>query len=44
VYGSTPPAVVNVNLIEFDVVVPPFCTVAPLPSIAEVIVVISGSV
>ena len=42
--GFEPCVAVNAILIELEVVVPPFCTVAPLPSTADVIVVFVGGV
>lgn len=39
-YGGTPPVVVAVKVMKGEDVVPPFCTGAPLPSTADVIVVL----
>ncbi|PWU81734.1 MAG: hypothetical protein DLM72_05390 [Candidatus Nitrosopolaris wilkensis] len=40
--GLVPAVAENVILIELEVVVPPFCIIAPLPSTAEVMVVSGG--
>jgi hypothetical protein len=42
VYGGRPPVAPNVNLIELEDMVPPFCIGTLLPSTADVIVVVGG--